>query len=119
MPDSDEPEGPYHIDIANQQACLELDEALELKKPVRMEYLDANQQRTHRVIEPLHVKRFRGELVLVAHCQLRQAQRTFKVHRIISVSRIEELPAPAPQAPLETLFNHLPPIAQPSSTDPS
>jgi len=28
MPDSDEPDGPYHIDIANQQACLELDEAL-------------------------------------------------------------------------------------------
>src|SRR3954470_5245762 len=50
---------------------LELEEALEQKKPVVLEYLDARQARTRRVIEPLHVKRRAGELMLVAHCQLR------------------------------------------------
>ncbi|HZZ41671.1 MAG TPA: exonuclease domain-containing protein [Tepidisphaeraceae bacterium] len=70
---------------------LELEEALEGNKPVEMEYLDANEQRTKRVIRPLHVKRRNGELILVAHCQLRDAQRTFKLDRIIQLARIESL----------------------------
>jgi len=69
---------------------LELDEALEMQTPVMMEYLDANQQRTKRVISPIHTKKLNGELLLVAHCQLRDAQRTFKVGRIVSVTRIGE-----------------------------
>lgn len=68
---------------------LELEEALEGGRPVEMEYLDAREQRTKRVIRPLHVKRFNGELMLVAHCELRQAQRTFKLERIVHLTRIE------------------------------
>jgi predicted DNA-binding transcriptional regulator YafY len=30
-----------------------------------------------------------GELLLVAHCKLRDAQRTFKVERIVSVTRMD------------------------------
>jgi DNA polymerase III epsilon subunit family exonuclease len=71
---------------------LELEEALEQRKPVMMEYLDARQQRTQRMIEPLHVRRFSGELILVAHCHLRAAQRTFKVERIVQLTRMEDLP---------------------------
>lgn len=69
---------------------LELEEALEGRKPVRMEYLDAHQQRTQRIIEPLHVRRSGGELLLVAHCHLRQAQRTFKLDRIVHLRRLDE-----------------------------
>jgi DNA polymerase III epsilon subunit family exonuclease len=69
---------------------LELEEALELRKPVMMEYLDAREARTHRVIEPRFIRRVSGELMLVAHCQLRQAQRTFKLERIVQLTRIEE-----------------------------
>src|SRR5205085_8200672 len=36
---------------------LELEEALEMRRPVMMEYLDARQKRTRRVIEPRHVRR--------------------------------------------------------------
>jgi predicted DNA-binding transcriptional regulator YafY len=68
---------------------LELAEALEGGRPVEMEYLDARDQRTKRVIRPLHVKRFNGELTLVAHCELRGAQRTFKVERIVRMMRVE------------------------------
>jgi DNA polymerase III epsilon subunit family exonuclease len=71
---------------------LELEEALEQRKPVMLEYLDARQQRTQRIIEPLHVRRFGGELILVAHCHLRAAQRTFKVERIVQMTRVEDLP---------------------------
>ncbi|CAN5374328.1 hypothetical protein BH10PLA1_BH10PLA1_03940 [soil metagenome] len=70
---------------------LELDEALELQLPVMMEYLDARDNRTRRKIAPIHIKKLGGELLLVAHCHLRDAQRTFKVERIVSVTRIEEI----------------------------
>jgi len=74
---------------------LELEEALEQRKPVMMEYLDARQSRTNRVIEPLHVRRRNGQLMLVAHCHLRGEQRTFKLERIVQLSRLESAPAPA------------------------
>lgn len=67
---------------------LELEEALEQRKPVMMEYLDARQSRTRRVIQPLHVRRSNGELMLVAHCHLRGEQRTFKLERIVQLLRI-------------------------------
>lgn len=71
---------------------LELEEALEQRKPVMMEYLDALEHRTQRMIEPISVRRFKGELTLVAHCHLRAAQRTFKIERIVQLTRIEDLP---------------------------
>jgi len=74
---------------------LELEEALEQKCCVMMEYLDASEHRTHRVIEPLEVRRKNGELLLVAHCQLRNDRRTFKLERIVQLTRIENPPKPA------------------------
>ena len=73
---------------------LELEEALEQRRPVMMEYIDVGQNRTHRVVEPLHVRRRRGELMLVAHCQLRGEQRTFKLERIVQLTRLESQPPP-------------------------
>ncbi len=71
---------------------FELEEALDLKRPVIMEYLDAHQMRTERIIEPLQVRRFKGEMTLVAWCRLRQAQRTFKLDRIVQLKRVEDVP---------------------------
>jgi predicted DNA-binding transcriptional regulator YafY len=68
---------------------LELAEALEQRRPVMMDYLDFSENRTQRVIEPLEIRRFRGELVLVAHCRLRNDRRNFKVDRIVELKRIE------------------------------
>jgi DNA polymerase III epsilon subunit family exonuclease len=68
---------------------LELEEAIEQKCPVMMEYLDGQENRTHRVIEPLHVRRRNGELLLIAHCQLRNDRRTFKLERIVKLTRVE------------------------------
>jgi DNA polymerase-3 subunit epsilon len=75
---------------------LELEEALEQRKPVMMEYLDARRQRTQRVIQPLQLRRSGSELILIAHCQLRGDQRTFKVERIVQMTRIEEADAAIP-----------------------
>ncbi len=77
---------------------LELEEALEMKRPVLMEYLDANQLRTQRIVEPIQIRRSRGEMILIAHCQLRNDRRTFKVERIVELKRID--PAAATSVPV-------------------
>jgi len=66
---------------------------------VMMEYLDARDERTQRIIEPRTIRRRKGELILIAHCQLRQAQRTFKLERIVQLTRIEGT-APVPNVAL-------------------
>jgi len=84
---------------------LEIQEALEQRGQVLLDYLDAREQRTQRIVEPIEVRRFRGELVLVAHCQLRNDRRTFKLERIVSVLR-PLLTAPAITLPeMPSLFS--------------
>src|SRR5205823_5652497 len=68
---------------------LELEEALEMRLPVTMEYLDGRQNRTTRVIRPLQIRRRNGEMILIAHCELRNDQRTFKIERIVRLTRFE------------------------------
>lgn len=62
---------------------FELAEALEEGRPVKMEYLDAGNRRTERLVEPIRVRTAGGVGTLVAHCHLRGAQRTFKLDRIV------------------------------------
>jgi DNA polymerase-3 subunit epsilon len=83
---------------------LELVEALEQRGQVLMDYVDGGDRRTQRVIEPLQVRRWRGELTLVAHCHLRNDRRTFKLDRIVHLTRIEP-PAPVSEP---TLFAQTP-----------
>src|SRR5688500_12384204 len=81
---------------------LGLEEALDARKPVLMDYRDGRDLRTQRVINPLQVKRFKGELILVAHCQLRNDRRTFKLERIVQLTRIDpdaQLPPAAFRCP--------------------
>jgi DNA polymerase-3 subunit epsilon len=75
---------------------LELAEALEQRRVVHMEYIDARQRRTRRTIQPLEVRRFNGELTLIAHCHLRDDRRAFKVERIVEFLPIADEPIPAP-----------------------
>ncbi len=51
--------GPMGLLPANPRESLlplELEEALEQRRPVIMEYLDAREQRTERLIQPLHIR---------------------------------------------------------------
>src|SRR4029453_12102298 len=69
---------------------LEIEEALEQRGAVLMEYVDAGQRRTQRGIEPMQVRRQKGELLLIAHCQLRNDRRTFKLDRIVQLTKVEK-----------------------------
>jgi DNA polymerase III epsilon subunit family exonuclease len=75
---------------------LELTEALEQRRPVMMEYLDAGEHRTQRVIDPIQIRKRNGELILIAHCHLRDDRRHFKVERIVQLTRID-VPSNPPQ----------------------
>jgi DNA polymerase III epsilon subunit family exonuclease len=91
--------GPMGLAMASpkqQLLPLELEEALDQRVPVMMEYLDANDQRTHRVIQPLSIRKRNGELDLVAFCQLRNDRRTFKLERIVQLTRLNEYQPDAP-----------------------
>jgi DNA polymerase-3 subunit epsilon len=93
--------GPMGLQpVAERQSPLplELEEALEQRRPVLMVYLDARQNRTERVIEPVEVRRFSGSLTLIAHCHLRDDRRTFKLERIVELRRIDD-PLPSVQQP--------------------
>jgi len=86
------PMGLVPAQSRESQLPLELEEALQQKFAVLMEYVDARQQRTQRAIRPLEVRRVAGELILIAHCELRNDRRTFKLDRIVGLSRIEPIP---------------------------
>ena len=43
---------------------------------------------TQRIITPLYPTHYQGEVYLIAYCHLRQAQRTFRLDRIFSASRV-------------------------------
>lgn len=74
---------------------LALEEALEQRCAVMMEYLDARQNRTHRLVEPLSVRRAGGELLLIAWCHMRNDRRTFKLERIVQMTRADSKTRPA------------------------
>jgi DNA polymerase III epsilon subunit family exonuclease len=66
---------------------LELEEALVHRTTVELLYTDAQQRRTTRVVTPIEVRKFKGELMLVAHCSLRNERRMFAVQRIVNITR--------------------------------
>ena len=74
---------------------LELQEALDQRCAVAMEYVDATGNRTERNISPQEIRRFKGDLVLIAHCHLRDERRNFKLDRIVRFTRIEPQPSTA------------------------
>ncbi len=53
--------------------------------------------RTQRIVDPIQIRRVAGELVLIAHCHLRNDRRNFKLERIVRLTRIEPQDAAGPQ----------------------
>lgn len=68
---------------------MEILDAIEAGREVKMIYLDATARRSERTILPLRIRRRRGMAMLIAHCQLRNEQRTFKLDRIVTLEAIE------------------------------
>lgn len=60
-------------------------EALERGGRVRIRYVDGRGQETDRVVRPLRVAQRQGSLYLIAHCYARNAQRTFRLDRVVEM----------------------------------
>lgn len=83
--------GVMKLEAAPKASALpyELEDALSQRGPVEMEYVDARESRTLRIVTPIEVRKFRGDLVLLAYCDLRKERRTFKLDRIVRLTRID------------------------------
>lgn len=83
--------GPMRLDAPARKSPLplELEEALGRGGPLEMEYVDQDGVLTKRVVKPVEVRKFRGELILLAWCALRQERRSFKVARISRLAPLD------------------------------
>lgn len=66
-------------------------EALSRRCSLRIRY-QASGSETDRIISPLYATEQNGTAYVVAFCHLRQAQRTFRLDRMLRVSLVEETP---------------------------
>lgn len=66
-------------------------EALQNRCQLRLLYRSASGQVTERLVRPLDVSQSAGGVILLAHCLLRDAQRTFRLDRILRMDVIEPL----------------------------
>ena len=69
---------------------FELVQAIETRGVVEMVYLDARRKESRRTVSPIEIRRGRGTATLIAHCHLRNDRRTFKLDRIVRLSKISE-----------------------------
>ena len=67
----------------------EIQEALSGNKAVVITYVDAKGEETTRMINPLRVQAANELVYLVAYCHLRQAERSFRLDRIVDIGEIE------------------------------
>jgi DNA polymerase-3 subunit epsilon len=64
-------------------------EALEQHRYLYLRYRSEGGEETERLVQPLGVTQRNGEILLVAHCLLRDAQRSFRIDRIVDVEMVE------------------------------
>jgi DNA polymerase-3 subunit epsilon len=67
----------------------EIEEALSANKAIGITYLDAKGDETSRIVTPLRVQSMNDFVYMVAFCHLRQAERNFRLDRILSLRKIE------------------------------
>jgi DNA polymerase-3 subunit epsilon len=67
----------------------EIQDALANNQPITITYIDAKDDETIRTITPLRVHAFAGSVHLVAFCHLRQAERNFRLDRIVAIERVD------------------------------
>jgi DNA polymerase III subunit epsilon len=65
-----------------------LAQALNRRLPIRLVY-HGQSGPTTRIVEPLQAAEYQGNRYLIAYCRLRQAQRTFRLDRVISIELLE------------------------------
>ena len=74
---------------AQQAFTLTLRQGIEQQRCVNIDYCDAKQQTTTRLVEPLGMVYWGGKWTLITYCRLRNDYREFRIDRILAVSLTE------------------------------
>ena len=75
----------FHHGKDHQATTLLLRQAISNKTSIEFHYLDANQQPSHRNVDPLGLVYWGAKWTLIAYCQLRCDYREFRLDRIQSI----------------------------------
>ena len=75
----------FHHGKSHQATTLLLRQAIANKTSIEFDYLDANQQPSHRIADPLGLVYWGAKWTLIAYCQLRCDYREFRLDRIQSI----------------------------------
>ena len=67
----------------------EIQEAMAMNKAVGITYLDGKGGETDRIITPIRVQTANDLVYMVAFCHLRQAERSFRLDRVLAIRKIE------------------------------
>jgi DNA polymerase-3 subunit epsilon len=83
------PAGSRHIPVAPVPAPIQ--QALDRHCLLRLTYEAGTNARTERVVRPLKLLTWSGNLTLVAHCTLRNALRHFRIDRIVAMELVDDV----------------------------
>jgi predicted DNA-binding transcriptional regulator YafY len=80
--------GSYRPIYSQLEAVIlppEIQEALEDEQDILITYIDAKGEETTRLITPRRVIAMNGYIYMVAYCHMRQAERQFRLDRIVRI----------------------------------
>lgn len=72
----------YSMDIAHRERVDELEEAIEMRRRLAIDYIDGNGNETSRTVRPLGLWYWGKVLTVLAWCELREGFRLFRIDRI-------------------------------------
>lgn len=81
----------FSHDKNHQATTLLLRQAINGKVCVKIDYQDANQQASFRIVEPLGLVYWGSKWTLIAFCQLRSDYREFRLDRVQTINQSNEL----------------------------
>ncbi|MFH0855626.1 MAG: exonuclease domain-containing protein [Candidatus Omnitrophota bacterium] len=82
---------PILLENINNQKIAQIQEALNLKAQVKIEYISASSaQVTERQVAPKEIKQENGRSYLVGYCCLKRQERSFRVDNILHIELINE-----------------------------
>ena len=83
---------PVLLENINNQKIAQIQEALNLKVQVKIEYISASSaQVTEREVMPKEIKQENGRSYLIGYCCLKREERSFRVDNILHIELVNEI----------------------------
>lgn len=83
----------FHVDPVHGQRLEAIRQAINRRRKLLLDYVDANDQASKRVVWPLALYFWGGTWLLAAWCELRDDFRTFRLDRVRTLAAVEAYPS--------------------------